>query len=39
MTMTTEDLHHALSALSSDRLQRLTDQLEADPDLEVTVGS
>jgi hypothetical protein len=39
MTMTNKDLRDALSALSSDRLERLVDQLEADPELEVTVGS
>jgi hypothetical protein len=39
MPMTPEELHGALSALSNDRLQQLTDRLEADPGLDVTVGN
>lgn len=35
--MTTEDLQTALEGLSTERIQRLVDRLEAEPDIEVTV--
>ena len=37
--MTIDDLQTALDALSTDRLQRLVDRLEQDPDIKVTVGA
>jgi hypothetical protein len=37
--MTLDDLHTALEGLSTERLERLVDRLERDPDIEVTVGA
>ncbi len=37
--MTIDDLQIALERLSTERLQRLVDRLERDPDIKVTVGA
>ena len=37
--MTVDELQSALEQLSTDRLQRLVDRLERDPDIKVTVGA
>jgi len=37
--MTLDDLQNALEGLSTERLERLVDRLERDPDIEVTVGA
>ena len=37
--MMINDLQTALEALSTERLQRLVDRLEQDPDIKVTVGA
>jgi len=37
--MTIDDLQRALEGLSTERLQRLVDRLEQDPDIKVTVGA
>ena len=37
--MTIRDLQSALDGLPTERLERLVDRLEADPDIKVTVGA
>lgn len=39
MPMTIDDLKTALEGLATDRLQRLVDRLEQEPDVKVTVGA
>lgn len=37
--MTTDDLQVALDGLTTERVRRLADRLEQDPEIEVTVGA